>query len=394
MAGLAEPVDRASASDGLPPSSREPRFRKKGNEDRAIFESVLLRSCPVFRQPPTAARRCRRVTTALAMAIIVAGAAFAPIGAGAETIKIGVLKVTGAAPVFVAEEEGYFAAEGVPAELFYFESSQPIAIAVTSGAIDFGITGFTAGFYSLAGQGVLKVISGGYAREAPGFHNQGYVASNQAYAAGFTSLKAFPGHSIGITQIGSPPHYALGMLLDKYGLDAKTVRVLPLQSIPNMISAVSGGQADVVIMTAAATLPLVQRGDAKLLGWVGDETPWEFGAAFTATKTANDHHDTVERFLRAWRKGTQECHDAFASADDKPALGPAAPETLAIIAKYTGLPVDTIKLGLPYCDPEARLEVKDVLHQIAWYKAEGMLKPEIDCAAIIDKRYVVALPER
>ena len=342
-----------------------------------------------------ATTRRRRVAQNFTTTVIAfAFAAFASASAGADPIKIGVLKVTGAAPVFIAQEKGYFTAEGVPVELVYFDASQPIAVAVTSGAIDFGITGFTAGFYSLAGQGALKVIGGGYAREAPGFHNQGYVASNQAYAGGLKSVKDFPGHSLAMSQIGSPPHYALGLLVEKYGLDAKTIRLLPLQSVANMSAAVSGGQADSAIMTAAATLPLVQRGDAKLLGWVGDETPWEFGAVFTATKTANDHRDTVERFLRAWRKGTQECHDAFASADDKPALGMAAPETLAIIAKYTGLPVETIKLGLPFCDSGARLEVKDVLHQIVWYKAQGMVKPEIDGDQIIDKRYVIPLPEK
>jgi len=260
-----------------------------------------------------------------------AGAAgLIPHSAGADPIKIGVLKVTGAAPVFIAQEKGYFAKEGVPAEIVYFDASQPIAVAVTSGAIDFGITGFTAGFYSLAGQGALRVVAGGYAREAPGFHNQGYVASNQAYAAGLKSVRDFPGHSLAMTQIGSPPHYALGLLMEKYGLNAKTIRILPLQAVSNMSSAVSGGQADAAIMTAAATLPLVLKGDAKLLGWVGDETPWEFGAAFTATKTANDHRDTVERFLRAWRQGAEGCHDAFADADDKPALGATALETLEI----------------------------------------------------------------
>jgi NitT/TauT family transport system substrate-binding protein len=332
--------------------------------------------------------------TFTAAVIALAAMAYASASARAENIKIGVLKVASACPTFVAQEKGYFAAEGVPAELVYFDASQPIAVATASASIDFGVTGFAAGFYSLAGQGVLRIIGGGYAREAPGFRNQGYVVSNQAYAAGLTSLKNLPGHSVAISQVGSPPHYALGLLIDKYGFDAKTIRVLPLQSIANMTSAVSGGQADAALLTATASLPLDQHGEAKLLGWVGDVTPWEFGAAFTATGTANNRRDTVERFLRAWRHAAHDCHDAFAGVDEKPALGPAAPETIAILAKYTGLAAETLKLVLPYCDAEARLDVKDVLHQIAWYKSQGMLKADVDGETIIDKRYVIPLPER
>jgi hypothetical protein len=37
--------------------------------------------------------------------------------------------------------------------------------------------------------------------------------------------------------------------------------------------------------------------------------------------------------------------------------------------------------------------VEDVLRQIDWYKSQGMLKGPVDGDAIIDKRYVIALPE-
>ncbi len=33
-----------------------------------------------------------------------------------------------------------------------------------------------------------------------------------------------------------------------------------------------------------------------------------------------------------------------------------------------------------------------VMHQIDWYEAQGMVKPETDGTKIVDKRYVVALP--
>jgi len=38
--------------------------------------------------------------------------------------------------------------------------------------------------------------------------------------------------------------------------------------------------------------------------------------------------------------------------------------------------------------------VTDVLRQIAWYKSQGFVKPEVDGAKIIDMRYVQALPEK
>ncbi len=52
-----------------------------------------------------------------------------------------------------------------------------------------------------------------------------------------------------------------------------------------------------------------------------------------------------------------------------------------------------MKLGIAYVEPMLRLNVADVLRQIAWYKTQGMVKPEVDGATFIDKRYVVPLAE-
>src|ERR1041385_3926028 len=107
-------------------------------------------------------------------------------GAHAETAlkaKVGVLRLSSSAPVFIAQDKGYFKEAGLDIELKFFDAAQPIAVAVTSGDVDFGVTAFTAGLYNLAGKGTLKVI-GGMSREKPGYPLIGYFASNNAYAAG------------------------------------------------------------------------------------------------------------------------------------------------------------------------------------------------------------------
>ena len=69
---------------------------------------------------------------------------------------------------------------------------------------------------------------------------------------------------------------------------------------------------------------MIDRGEAKLLGWVGDETPWQVAAAFTATATANNRRETVERFLRAYRKAVREYCEAFIAPDGTRRNGPGA----------------------------------------------------------------------
>src|SRR6185437_15811460 len=181
--------------------------------------------------------RLRLLTLGLGVAAL-ATLALAPVSAAAESIKIGTLKISAYGPLFVAVDKGYFAAEDLAPELVYFESAQPVAVGIAGGSIDFGVTGTSGGLFSLCGQGALRIIAGG-PHEMPGFQFFLAVASDRSYAAGLKSYQDLGGHTFATTQIGSPTHYSLALLEEKYRLDPATIRVLPLQSLPNQMSAMA-----------------------------------------------------------------------------------------------------------------------------------------------------------
>jgi NitT/TauT family transport system substrate-binding protein len=317
-------------------------------------------------------------------ALAVAGLLFAT-GAHAESIKVGILKVGASGPLYLAQERGYFAAEWLTVDLANFGAGQAVAVAVASGDIDIGVTGLTAGLYNLAGGGQIRVVAGMH-REAPGFRTQGYFASKRAYDSGVTSLKDIPGHSVALTTIGSTTHYAVALLAMKYGFPLERVRILPLQSQTNSAAAVIGGQADVA-MVASTMQADVEKGGAKLLGWVGDETPWQIGSVFVTGKTADERGDTIRGFLRALAKGARDYHDAFTDAQERRANSPTAPAVLAVMSKYIGAPAEKLDDEVPYVDPLLRLDLRDMTRQIDWYRSQSMIKGEISVDKLVDKRY-------
>jgi NitT/TauT family transport system substrate-binding protein len=309
--------------------------------------------------------------------------------APAETIKIGLFRGTSAGgPIYIAMDKGYFAAEGLTAELTFFDAGEPIAVATVSGDVDFGAAGVSAGLYNLAGKGALKII-GGVNRDVPGFHAIGYYVSNRAYDAGVRSLRDFAGHSAGVTTVGSTYHYTLGLLEQHGGVAPKAVRVLALQSIPNIASALTGGQADIAVLPVPYATPAAKRGNYKLLGYVSDVAPWQVGVIWTATKTANTKPDLVKRFYRAYRKGGRDYNAAFTGPDGKRIEGPTAPAVLAIISKYIHQSVEQIAPGISYVDPEGRIDLADIANQIRWYKSQGMVKSGVEAKNLVDRRYAV-----
>jgi NitT/TauT family transport system substrate-binding protein len=176
--------------------------------------------------------------------------------------RVGVLRLSSSAPVFIAQDKGYFRDAGLDIELKFFDAAQPIAVAVTSGDIDFGVTAFTAGLYNLAGKGTLKVI-GGMSREKAGYPLIGYFASNNAYAAGLRTPRDLAGKRIAVTQIGSSFHYSLGLLADKYGLKLSDMKVLPLQSLSNAAAALKGETVDAALLPVSTARKLMDDGGAQ-----------------------------------------------------------------------------------------------------------------------------------
>src|SRR6059058_1602841 len=304
--------------------------------------------------------------------------------------KIGVLRLSSSAPVFIAQDKGYFKDAGLDIELKFFDAAQPIAVATTSGDIDFGVTAFTAGLYNLAGKGTLKVI-GGMSRERAGYPLIGYFASNNAYAAGLKTPKDLAGKRVAVTQVGSSFHYSLGLLADKYGFKLADVKVLPLQSLSNAAAALKGETVDAALLPVSTARKLMDDGGAKLLGWVGDETPWQLGAVFASPKTLTNK-PLVTRLLGALARADREYHDVILAsiADGKAPINERTKPLLEIIAKYTNLPVEQVVGNCAYIDPDGKLDVKNVDNQIKWLQEQGFADKGFDANAIIAKEFVKA----
>ena len=311
--------------------------------------------------------------------------------ARAEAIRIATTHASSSAPFLIAQDRGYFAAEGLAAELVYIDAAGPITSAVVSGDVDFGATGLSAGFYNLAGRGVLRIIAGSI-YEAAGFRGATVVASNRAWDDGLRSFKDLGGHSIAVTQIGTPLHYTIGRLAETYGFDFKSVRIMPLQSFPNAVAAVSGGTTDAAVVAATYVMPALEHHEAQLLGFVGDALPMQIGAVFVTTRTAETRGDTVRHFLAAFRRATADYHHAFTGSDGRPAFQPGAEEIIDLLAEATRQTPEQVRAGIAYVDADARVYASDVKRQIAWYAAQGMVKADVDADAIIDRRYAITLP--
>jgi NitT/TauT family transport system substrate-binding protein len=332
-------------------------------------------------------RRRRLLQTAAATSLL-AAPTFAR-AQGADRVSIGVLKLASSGPLFVAMARGHFRAQGIEVEPKYFTAAAQVPVAVTSGDADFGVTGLTAGFYNLAGRGALKMVAG-QSREEKGFQLNAYMATAKAWEEGLRGLRDYAGKRIAITTAGSTFHYSLGLLARKHGFAMSSVTMVPLQQLPAMAAAFKGNQVDGIVIPVTLARQLEAEAAGRILGWVGDETPWQLGALFTSPKAIAERRGVVERFVRAWAQGCAEYHAAFNARDaaGKAVRGPGYDELIEVVAKAVEQPAARVADGLPFVDPQARLDVGDIHHQVEFWQAEKQVRGEVDAKAIVDTSFV------
>jgi NitT/TauT family transport system substrate-binding protein len=329
----------------------------------------------------------RSITFVAALLVTVLGALPAE-AQKLEKLSIGALALSSSGAVFIARDKGYFREQGLDVETRIFTAAQQVPVAVTSGDVDLGVTGLTAGFYNLAGRGALEIIAA-QSREAPGYQLVAYMATNKAYDGGFRSLKDFAGKRVATTTTGSTFHYSMGLLAQKYGFDIKSVTLVALQSLTNMAAAFKGETVDATLAPVTTARALEADGAGKILGWVGDETPWQLGALFTRPQVIQAKRATLEKFIRAYQKGARDYHIAFNARDKgREVQGPGYDEAIQILAQALNQPPDLVKIGLPYVDPEARLDVGDIYNQVAFWQSQNLVDKTVDAKSILDLSFV------
>jgi len=253
------------------------------------------------------------------------------------------------------------------------------------------MTAFSAGIYTLAGRGGLKVIAGGY-EEHPGFHGVALVVNKVAYERGLRFPVDLAGRRVAITTVGSGSHNQLARLAQKYRFKFADIHLVPLQTLANEVSAVKGGQVDVSPLPATLAEQVAASGAGKIMAWMGDEIPTQFGALFVSPATIARNRDLVVRFVRAYRDAIMLYDRTFQQrgADGASVKGELYDELLAIIAHHTGEAPASLAAALPYFNPQARLAIGDIAEQIEVYKRLKLVDRLLGVDAVVDRSFVPA----
>ncbi|MDU2063280.1 MAG: ABC transporter substrate-binding protein [Sporomusaceae bacterium] len=301
-----------------------------------------------------------------------------------EKVNVGLLKLTSSAPIFIGIEKGFFKEEGLDLNVEWFEAAQPIAVATASNKVDIGATGITASLFNMVGGGQSLSIVADKGREQAGYSSSAVLVRKALWDQGVKKVEDLKGKRIGITQKGSTFHYMIGRLLEEKGLTLDDVEIVSLGSIGSLMASLQSGQVDAVILNEPNISKVESAGYGKVMVQVGDVMEYQTSGIFFSPKFTKDKN-VATKFLKGYIKATRYYYDAVLNKQDgKVVPGANYNEVVDIIAKYTGVPVEDVKSGLPYIDRDGKLLSADIQTQIDWYVSHKMMDKPISGSQVVN----------
>jgi NitT/TauT family transport system substrate-binding protein len=306
-----------------------------------------------------------------------------------ERVTVGTQRLATSGALFLAAVNGYFKAEGLDVEMTAYTSPQLVVEALAGGSTDFAVAAFTGAAFNLAGKGAIKAIAASV-REKRDYEGNELVASNAAYSRGLQKADALGDKSFSVGELGSPYHYQLGQIARIKKFDFASVTLKPASSLDAMARAIATGEADAAILPAQYARELLTANQAKLVAWVSEIDEPQLGALFASAKTIAGRRETVEKFLRAYRRGAAEYNAALMRNDkySKRIVDAKSKAAATAIARYVypnqSSGAATVEAGAYYMDPQAKLDTADVERQVEWLKSQRLIDSSVTARNVVD----------
>jgi NitT/TauT family transport system substrate-binding protein len=192
-----------------------------------------------------------------------------------------------ASPIFVAEELGYFRAEGIDSKIVVIRSDIAMKGLVT-GDIDFASSISSVVKAAAIGAPVKTLIN---------FFNGSFFYL--VTKPNITNIEQLRGKTVGISRYGSATDFDARAAFRHFNLDpAKDVKILAIGGGPTRIAALVAGHVDAAILNNIERIPAEKAG-MKALVFTGQYLRQPVGGLGAGLQTMTEKRDEIRRSIRA-----------------------------------------------------------------------------------------------
>lgn len=264
------------------------------------------------------------------------------------TVTVGYIPSLGFAPLFVAAEKGYFEEQGLTVELQSFTSGSTMISLLATGELDVGAGETGTALFNAVNQKLDVMVVSGLASQPDGYGAVPLLVRADLFDSGeITSPADLKGKNVALNVERGMAEYLLGEALSTASLTVDDVTLVPMP-FPEIPTAFTNKAIDAAVLPHPLAAKAIGAGDAVVL-LDGDEivdNPQNGVVYFGQRLLEKQNEEAGVRFLVAFLKASRDLQGE----------GWLAPENVAAIAVYTGMPEASIQKSITYFfDPDAAI---------------------------------------
>lgn len=239
-------------------------------------------------------------------------------------IKLGLIPIADVAPIFIGQEQGFFAEEGLTVSTEFAEGGAAAIPAVVSGDIDFAFGAYPS-FFSAVQEGLPLLISTEANRAAPLFGGLYSMPDS-----GIATPADMAGKTIAVNTLNNLVQLAVEYQLSTADLTLDDVTLVEIP-FPDMVATLERGDVDVISVVEPFGTIAKNSLDAVLVTdmFAGDIEGFPVAGFYVTESFAADNPNTVAAFNRAFAKAVDYANN---TDDAVPQILPTYIETTTVEA--------------------------------------------------------------
>jgi NitT/TauT family transport system substrate-binding protein len=224
-------------------------------------------------------------------------------------LKVGYVPYSSYLPFYIAQEEGFFAEQGLSVELVKFSQQSDAIPLLVSGQIDvYAGPMDTMALNAIAQGATIKFVADKGYDNPSGCVYTAWVARQDIYESGvLDDLHNLAGMNIAYP-IGQSPEYGLDLLLDQANMTSTDINMVDV-SAPNRVAGLENGAIDITFLSEPFITQVVSSGSGSI--WQAWETYMpEFQLAVVMYgATILENPDAGQRFMVAYIQAVRQYMD-------------------------------------------------------------------------------------
>lgn len=305
-----------------------------------------------------------------------------------ERVTIGVNNAVSDAPLFLAEDRGYFREVGLEIVLEVFQGGAAMIAPLSTGQIDVGGGILSTGLYNAVARGLALRVAADRSRDNG---TGALIVRKDLYDGGRVRSPAdFKGLRFQVTSECTSNEVTLTRYLARYGITLQDVD-LTLMPFADTPAALANGSIDIATPPEPFPARIEEAGVGVVLYRIGtDIQPYRQLAVLFYAPTFAEDRDRATRFMIAYLRGVRDYHDAFHGSK----AGRDAAVRLLVEKTTVKQPEVFDRMVMPVIDPNGEVNVHSMIEDQDYYLAKGCQQQPIDVARMVDSSFAEAAVAR